>query len=192
MASELSFPPYLVSHALSTGHYSFLKRAEAATSSLELNTVCAQETDRIRTILAKGKLSEVSHDPKHALIPLNDTEIRRLIPLQASTREALVLLMAITDRASATDHSHRTLGLVPALNIATGSRDGRAKAMGTSADTPYDDRVLSGTGLELTACVTPLSSGSGYLYLNENLTASDEIHLLLFNTILKASLPQPS
>jgi hypothetical protein len=60
MPAELVFPSYILSHALSTGHYSFLKRAEAATSSHELDTICAAEADRLRTVIAKGKLSDVS------------------------------------------------------------------------------------------------------------------------------------
>ena len=60
MSSELVFPPYLLSHALSTAHYSFLKRADAASSERELTTICDTELDRLRSIIAKGKMSDVS------------------------------------------------------------------------------------------------------------------------------------
>lgn len=60
MSAEVVFPSYLLSHALSTAHYSFLKRADAAASSHELDRVCQTEIDRLRALIAKGKLSDVS------------------------------------------------------------------------------------------------------------------------------------
>ncbi|KAL7409941.1 armadillo-type protein [Mrakia frigida] len=104
MNPPLIFPSYLLSHALSTAHYSFLKRVESATSSNELDSICSAEVDRLRTKFAKGKLSD------------------------ASAKEALLLLMNVEMVSSRTQDL--SFGLVPALNLAEGGKDIRARQMG--------------------------------------------------------------
>lgn len=117
-----------------------------------------------------------------------------MLGLQASAKEALLLLMNVEMVSSRTQDL--SFGLVPALNLAEGGKDIRARQMG-GCSIPNFSRRRQDVKSEMVEVVVrssplfllPLPSllPLGYLYLNENLTSKNEISLLLFNTILKVS-----